>query len=112
MDTYCKIFMDCDAEYDEIFGLISNYLAGTPKGVSTIITSWCSISLKRNSYYNKNLYLKNSDDFVYWKYYLDMECLEGVSFDEYIKNISRMMSFLRTFCLSIVPSCDFEDMLM
>lgn len=112
MESYCKIFIDAMIKYDEFFDIIFTYLGGSRQGVSTILTPWCSISCKYNSYYNKHSYLSNRSDFIYWMYYLDMECIDGIPLSEYISKIKEMLFFLRNTFSGAVPECDFENMLV
>ena len=111
IDTYCKIFIDAPIEYDAIFDKLSNYLCGTRQGRSAIQTAWGSISIEHNSYHIRDKYLIDKSDFVYWLYYIETESSDTVAFSEYVEDLIKLMTYLKTFCTGVVPSCDFEDML-
>lgn len=102
MDLYCKIFVDTKAEYPEIFEKILKQVSGKKLGFSDIESDWCSIRVKRNEEY-----LPNSADFLYWKYYLDID----PSTDEeiYIQNLKEFVKFLKENFADAVPACDFES---
>ena len=104
MDLYCKIFVDTKAEYPEIFEKILEQVSGKKRAFSDIESNWCSIRVKRNEEY-----LPNSADFLYWKYYLDID----PSTDEeiYIQNLKEFMKFLKENFADAVPACDFEELL-
>lgn len=47
-------------------------------------------------------------DFVYWKYYLDIEP-QNIDECQYIKKIANLLSYLREYCKGVVIACNFED---
>ncbi len=110
-ETYCKMYIDTEITYNELYKRLLTYLSGTKQGVSTIISSWCSISVKYNSYHNQDSYLNDKSDFVYWTYYLDMEPNVDIAVIEYIDKIKELILYLNSFCKGVIPSCDFEELL-
>lgn len=107
-NLYCKVFIDTDMDYTSLFDLIMNYIEGKKEGIDYIITYWCDISVRKNKEYNLEQYLKDSTDFLYWRYYLDMEPVKA---DEnlYIKNITNLLCYLKELGMGVVIACDFED---
>lgn len=102
MDLYCKIFLDAQEDYSEIFEKILKQVSGKKIGFSDIESDWCSIRVKRNEEY-----LSNSADFLYWKYYLDIE--PDTDEKSYIQNLKEFMKFLKEHFSDAVPACDFES---
>lgn len=105
---YCKIFVDTDMDYAPLFALILDYVAGKKEGIDYIITDWCDISVRKNKEYKIERYLMNSTDFLYWKYYLDIEPL-NIDESQYINNIVNLFNYLREHCRGVIIACDFED---
>ena len=105
MNLYCKIFVDAKTEYPEIFEKILHQVSGKKQGFSDIESVWCTISVKRNKEY-----LPDSADFLYWKYYLDVDS----STDEeiYIQNLKEFIKFLKENFADAVTACDFESELL
>lgn len=107
-DLYCKAFVDTNLSYEEMFSRVMNYVGGKKESFSYIVTDWCDMFIKKNKEYNEEQYLKDTDDFLYWKYYLDIEPIE-TNEDTYIKRIRDLLKYLKEYCNSIVAACDFED---
>lgn len=109
-DLYCKIFIDTNLNYEDIFSDVMNYVSGKKKSFSYIVTDWCNMSIQKNKEYNQEKYLQDTDDFLYWKYYIDIEPLETDE-DTYIKRIYDLLKYLKGYCNGVVAACDFEDKL-
>lgn len=107
-DLFCKIFIDTDEEYDKIFSLVEMCVGGKHEAISYIVTEWCDISVQRNKEYSNQKYMLDSSDFLYWKFYLDIEP-HDVDGEEYIIKIEKLINSLRKKCKNIIVACDFED---
>lgn len=107
-DLYCKVFLDTNLSYEEIFSMVEKYVAGKKESLNYIIADWCEISIQRNKEYNVEQYLLDIDDFVYWKYYLDIEPME-IEEEEYIKKIFDLLKYLKIYCRGVIAACDFEE---
>ncbi|MCI8670233.1 MAG: 1,4-dihydroxy-6-naphthoate synthase [Lachnospiraceae bacterium] len=107
-DLYCKVYLDTSLTYEEIFSIVVKYIGGKKEALTYIIADWCEVSIQKNKEYNVEQYLLDTDDFVYWKYYLDIEALE-VGEGEYIKKISDLLRYLKTYCKGVIAACDFEE---
>lgn len=107
-DLYCKIFIDTDIDYALLFDLIMNCVASKREAINYIITDWCDISVRRNKEYKLEQYLKDSTDFLYWKYYLDIEPI-NIDENQYINNVANLHRYLRVYGMRVIIACDFED---
>lgn len=107
-DLYCKVFVDTDMDYEKLFALLINFINGKKEAVNYIITEWCDISVQKNKEYNVEQYLLDSTDFLYWKYYLDIEP-QNIEESQYIENIANLLNYLRRCCKNVIIACDFED---
>lgn len=107
-DLYCKVFVDTDIDYEKLFALLINYVDGKKEAVSYIVTEWCDISVQKNKEYNVEQYLLDATDFLYWKYYLDIEP-HNIDKSQYIKNIANLLRCLGGCCKGVIIACDFED---
>lgn len=107
-DLYCKVFIDTNLSYEELFSRIMNYIGGKKESFSYVVTDWCDMFIQKNKEYNIEQYILDSTDFLYWKYYLDIEP-QNIDECEYIKNIANLLSYLREYCKGVVIACDFED---
>lgn len=107
-NLYCKVFIDTNLSYEELFLMIMHYVGGKKESFSYIVTDWCDMSIQKNKEYNIEQYILDSADFLYWKYYLDIEP-QNIDECQYIKNIANLLSYLREYCKGVVIACDFED---
>ena len=107
-NLFCKIFIDADMEYEKLFTMIKDYIRGEKEAISYISTDWSNISVQKNKEYDMNKYLLNPNDFLYWKYYLDMEP-KNVDEKIYIREIAGLLSGLREQGICAIAACDFEN---
>ncbi len=112
-DSFCKIYIFSNLDYDNLFNLILKRVNGKKEAISCIRSDWCEACLKKNKEYSEEYYLSNKEDFIYWNYYLDIEASEnaGIADFSYIKKIRELIICLRDFCDGVVASCDFEEFL-
>ena len=50
---------------------------------------------------------KDPDDFVFWRYYLDIVPQKGIEQEKYISEVSRLVEELKQSNIRAVASCDF-----
>ena len=107
-NLYCKVFIDTNLSYEELFLKVMTYTEGKKESFRYILTDWCDIFIQKNKEYSEEQYLKNTDDFIYWKYYLDMEPI-SIKEAEYIRKVADLLTYLRQYCDGVVAACDFEE---
>lgn len=107
-DLYCKVFVDTKLDYEEVFSRVMNYVDGKKESFSYIVTDWCDMFIQRNKEYTEEQYLKDTGNFIYWRYYID---IEPTVTDEvvYIEKIKDLIKYLRKYCDNVVAACDFEN---
>ena len=110
-DLYCKIFIDTDLIYEELFTLLLEFLDGKKYSLDGICNQWCDISVRRNKEFSDEQYLLNPKDFIFWRYYLDVEPVDSNNVEEsiYIENISNLLKYIKRHCNDAIAACDFED---
>lgn len=109
-DLCCKVYIDFEKDYNILFGIVKEFTNACFKIVGTMVTSWGELYLCNNDY-DKEKYLENRDDFVYWQYYLDI-VPSDISEEEYIQEIQQLLGKFRSACIRAVAACDFEDKLI
>ena len=100
-DLYCKIYLDTALEIEELYLLINEWLAGELEPIRTIKTAWCEIDLRRNSEFDLKRLEKNPEDFIFWKYYLDVEPMDA---DENELTIDKQFFHITIFQASATAS--------
>lgn len=105
-DSFCKIFIDADVDYKDLFNKILMFMGGKKEAVNYIVSDWCEICVKCNDEYSYD-----ATNFLNWKYYLDVESISTgkQTSPEYIDGILQLITFLKEFSNSVIPACDFED---
>ena len=83
------------------------YGGGNKVALTYIHTDWSVISIRKNREYSAAQYSKAADDFIYWKYYLDVEPVE-IKESLYIKKISDLLKYLKGYCRGVIAACEFE----
>ncbi|AFZ11620.1 hypothetical protein Cri9333_0687 [Crinalium epipsammum PCC 9333] len=105
---YCKLYVDCDVNRNELVGLIAKSTSGkiergsvsTPKGEIDVIN---------NDDFDNNKRSKLPDGFLYYRFYLDIERTEGTERGLYIESISRLLEDFWLLSYKAVAACDFEE---
>ena len=107
-NLYCKVFIDTKLDYDVLFTKISKYINGEKKSFSYVVADWCDMFIQKNKEHNINNYVSNPKDFIYWKYYIDLEP-RNIEETQYIKKVVNLYCFLREISIDVIVACDFED---
>lgn len=107
-NLYCKIYLDSGVTREVLHQLIMELISGEPMPFYGIKTPWCSIDVRKNKEYHEKILQQTPEDFIFWKYYLDIEP-EQVEEKAYIMGIVRLIKGLREKGMKVIPSCDFEE---
>lgn len=107
-DLFTKIFLDTDKEKTSVVETVSKIVEGSVTG-STIVTEQAEIYIFNNGDFSEEKRNQESDEFLYYKYYLDIEPMEDVKEKVYIGEISKLLTELWDSGFKAIASCDFED---
>lgn len=107
-DLFTKIFLDTDLEKTSVVETVSIMVKGSAAG-SSIVTEQAEILIFNNGDFDEERRNRGSDEFLYYKYYLDIEPIEGVEETLYITEISKILTKLWDSGYKAVASCDFEE---
>lgn len=110
-DLYCKVYIQSGFGIDDLYQRITRIVVGKQEPIRSIKTGWGEIDLRQNDGYNEKQVKDDEENFVYWKYYLDIEPNQEVIESEYIDQIASFLSRLDEKGIKAVASCDFEDRL-
>lgn len=102
-ELYCKLFIHTEMPMEELFDLISLYLKGRKSGIQAIQTDLLEFDLRNN-----DEYFPGSSDFLFWKYYADIETWVS---DEanYIQCVNNLILFLQNKHIDTIAACNFEN---
>jgi len=108
-NLYCKVYLNSELEIEELYQHINCKVSGILEPIRTIKTDWGEIDLRRNSDFNPQRLENDSDDYVFWQYYLDIEPKKEVAQSNYIGQIAKLLEQLNSENIKAVASCDFEE---
>ena len=108
-NLYCKLFIDADIAREELINMITEFTNGRRKLFRTIITDFCEIDVNDNDdYYTEQ---KPDNDFLYYKFFLDIEPGLDIEVTQYIHSIAELIKMFASKEINTVPACDFENKL-
>jgi hypothetical protein len=107
-NLYCKIFLDCDLEREQLTQMIAISIDGRIES-KTILSNYCEIDIKNNEDFHDIQRHDYPDGFLYYPYYLDIEPSEEVLFSSYADVITKLLEYLWNKGYQAVAACDFEE---
>jgi hypothetical protein len=107
-NLYCKIFLDCDLEREQLTQMIAISIDGRIES-KTILSNYCEIDIKNNEDFHDIQRHDYPDGFFYYPYYLDIEPSEEVLFSSYADVITKLLEYLWNKGYQAVAACDFEE---
>ena len=110
-NLYCKIYLSSSLDIEDLYKCINCIVQGQMEPIRTVKTGWGEIDLRKNSDFDPQRLENTPDDFIFWKYYMDVVPKEGIEQIKYINQISRLIEELSIRNIKAVASCDFEDIL-
>lgn len=104
---FCKIYVDTDRERSWLVKIIASHLEVKSEG-RTIESDRVGVDVSRNEDFDPtrpNL----ADDFVFFRYYLDVVPGPRVAHADYVVAVSSIMMLLLDNDCRAVAACDFEE---
>lgn len=107
-NLYCKIYVDCKININELVRLVAKSIPGRID-LCSVITPECEIEVRNNDDFDNNKRSEFPDGFLYYRFYLDLDQTEGTDRGSYIESISRLLEDLWLLSYRAVAACDFEE---
>lgn len=110
---YCKVFINKDIQRFQLNRIINHIVSGRFDGFDgfdgfNIDTWWGSIYLDDNDAAKPPWGKVNDEDFIYWRYFMDIEPSDEVKREDYIGSIAELMTELYNIGCQVIAACDFE----
>lgn len=105
-NLYCKMFVNFSQEREDLINLLLQITNGTYQPLRTIVAKNMEIDISYSKEFNEKA---PPNEFLFYKYYLDIEPLFSVSESDYIKDVSKLLSSLNEKNIVTVAACDFES---
>jgi hypothetical protein len=107
-EYYCKVFVNKDIQRFQLNGIIKDIVSGRFDGFD-IDTWWGNIHLKENEAAKPPWGKVNDEDFIYWRFFMDIEPSDEVEREDYIESVAKLMTELYNNGCQVIAACDFED---
>lgn len=113
INLFTKIFIDTEEDKDTLLKMVQEMVDGSIEQWTISFKSGL-IDLVQNDDFGNNNKVKvksSSDQFLYFRYYLDIEPYDNNCSEVYIADISCLLESLWKKNINAVAACDFEDLL-
>ncbi|WP_435923429.1 1,4-dihydroxy-6-naphthoate synthase [Paenibacillus sp. DYY-L-2] len=107
-DLFTKIFLDTDREKSSVVETVSMIVQGSVTG-TPIVTEQSEIFVFNNEDFSEEKRNQDGDDFLYYRYYIDIGPVGDVEEKVYIGEIAKLLIELWDSGFKVVAACDFED---
>lgn len=108
-EYYCQIFVNAETLTEkDLLEFIAKYRI-KDKYIRTIETEDYVLDVIRNDSYIDRKKNKTHSDFLFYKFFLDINPTENVTRNQYINSIKGLISYLNEGGYGCVAACNFED---
>jgi hypothetical protein len=109
-NMYCKVYMDSQADKSQLLDLIANIISGSIK-MRTVSSRELQVDLVVNEDFDETKRMQGEDQFLFYRYYLDIEPTEDVPRERYVESVGNLLEGLWRLGCKAVAACDFEEKL-
>ncbi len=102
------MYLNSELEIEELYQYINCKVLGRLEPIRTIITDWGEMDLRKNNEFNPQRLIDDPENFVFWRYYIDIEPKKQIDQSDYIDQIAKLLKDLNSDNIKAVASCDFE----
>ena len=107
-DLFCRINVQAESRFQDIVALIAR-CAGGSSHENAVRSQTLDISVFENDDYDNEMAHVGEDRWLYFRYRLDIDPIEGVSAKDYVAAIGSLLTALWSAGLDAVAASDFED---
>jgi hypothetical protein len=106
-NMYCKIYVDIEVDKGQLLDQIARAISGSIR-MRTVSSSGFQVDLLANQDFDESRRSQGDDQFLFYRYYLDIEPTKIVTYDEYIESVGNLLENLWGSGCKAVAACDFE----
>lgn len=107
-NLYCKVYLDCEFELTELLLWLQRIL-GASLEMRTLTAAEVEVDVGTNDEYDGVLARHGIDQFLYYRYLLDVVPTGGTSRARYVASVAALLEAAWKANMRAVASCDFED---
>jgi len=109
-NLFCRINIQSAIPHNEFVGFIADCVAGQSRW-NSVTNETLDIPVDTNDSYDFEKSRTGKDRWLYFKYTLEIDPIEGVLRQHYIDSIAAFLESLWAKRVEAVASCDFEELL-
>lgn len=109
-DLYCQIYVWTPLTRAELATAIASRLGGVAQG-KFVHGERFEIQIRENDDFDPDRCDDPQDGFLYYPLFLETDPREGVDASDYVRDVSSILTTLRSLGYKAVAACDFEDRL-
>lgn len=110
LELYCTVNVQSDMPHSEFVSFIARSVGGVSR-MNSIKSGKLDISVDDNDVFDAEKSCTGKDRWLYFRYTLEIDPIEGVSSRDYVAAIGAMLKSLWSSGMDAVASCDFEEKL-
>jgi hypothetical protein len=108
-NMYCKLFVDSTSDENQLLALIASITSGTIESkTGTVLSADFELYLDENDDFDETRRLQGEDQFLFYRYYLDVEPTENAPRERYVNAVGNLLEGLWRSGYKAVAACDFE----
>ena len=108
LNMYCKVYVDTDTDKGQLLGLLTRITSGSVR-MRTISAADYEMDVVINEDYDESKSLEGEDQFLFYRYYLDIEPTDRTTREQYVRSIGNLLEGLWRSACRAVAACDFES---
>jgi hypothetical protein len=108
MDLFCRINVEAGTRFQDFVALISRCVGGSSH-MNAVRSQILEISVFENDDYDTEMAHTGKDRWLYFRYTLEIDPIQGFSPKDYIAAIGGLLKSLWSSHMDAVASCDFEE---
>lgn len=109
LNLYCKVFINTQLDEASLVKIIAQLINGKISQINSISSDYLDLDVISNKEFDEKYINLPIDGFLFYKYFLDVEPMPGIKYDDYISQLKILIKGLREKGFNVVPACAFEN---
>lgn len=108
-ELYCRVYTNTQLSIDDLSLTLAKYLGTTVQPSHCIDGKILDLDVSVNKEHDNNQLTDKRDGFLYYKFFVEIEPINGIKEEEYINAVGELLNFLWSNDIKAVASCQFES---
>jgi hypothetical protein len=110
LDLFCRVNIQSESPHKEFIAFIARTVSGASR-LNSVTSDKLDISVDDNDSFDAEKARRGEDRWLYFRYSLEIDPIEGASRNDYVAAIADLIQSLWSSDMDAVASCEFEDRL-